>query len=248
MAHFYDLQGNLVDPWQKDALPSPSTILDLIKHKGIDAFRARVGEEEAEAHMVAAQERGTRVHTACETWLANGNDAIKAAITADLRLGEEQYLGGFINWWETFNPILIASEKFLINKTLRYAGRTDLVVILDGQLWIVDIKTGMTRVKHGLQVKFYAEALKDMVMRNLVDVEGLSTKNIRMGGLYLDAKRACGYRYFKSEYGMLEYKESLSAIKAHLTVYRWWAKKEPVKSPEREGDMAWGSGVTSETV
>lgn len=220
MSHFYNEQGDLVPGWTKGCYPSPSTILDLIANPGIEAYRERLGSEAADEHMTIAQERGTRVHLACELWVTNGYDALSAATGAQLLEGDERYFDGFINWWETFNPELVASEMFLINRKLKYAGRTDLVVRLDGHLWIVDIKTGQTRVKHGLQVKFYEAAYHNM-----------HSEHARQGGLYLDTKRASGYRYFKNEYGMLEYKESQAAIKAHLAVFKWWAKKEPIKKP-----------------
>lgn len=239
MSHYYTPTGSLVDPWTPGALPSPSTILDIIKNDGIQAFISRVGEEVADEHMRNAQERGTRVHLACELWANNHGDPEsreRAGNIALLQDGDWAYLDGFINWWETFSPELVATEAFLINRTLRYAGTCDLIVRLDGQLWLIDIKTGVTRVKHGLQVKFYQEAWKDMV-KDTPDVQ----EPMRMAGLYLDAKRACGYRYFKSEHGILEYTEPLASIKAHIAVYRWWAKKEGWTVKPKERDLQpWG--------
>lgn len=224
-SHYYSPTGELVDPWTPGAYPSPSTILDLIRNDGIDAFIARAGEEVAEAHMVNTRDRGTRVHKACEIY-ANTGDADLAMIQANLEGQDFDFFLGFMNWCETFKPEIISTETFLINDTLKYAGTCDLIVRIDSKLWLIDIKTGMTRVKHGLQVKFYQEAYRDRVKA----VTG-TCEPMRMACLYLDAKRACGYRYFRSEYGMLEYKESLAAIKAHIAVFRWWAKKEPVKKP-----------------
>ena len=237
-SHYYSASGDLVPGYTKGAYPSPSTILDIYKNEGILAFRARIGEEAADLHMVEAQERGTRVHKACELW-ANSGDYEASANEALLKDGEWAYLDGFINWWEKYRPTLVKTEMFLENETLKYRGRTDLIVVLDGTVWVIDLKTGATRVKHGLQIKFYQAAYLDMVKRGLVQpVPG----KVRMAGLYVDKTRTCGYRYFRSPYGLLEYTESLATIKHHLMVFRWQQKKEPgsfgLKAPV-EGEAVW---------
>lgn len=236
MSHFYNESGDLVQPGP-GAYPSPSTILERVQGTPGAGLAARIGQEAADVHMELAAERGTRIHKACELWLIYhvtqgiGEAREQAGNEALLHDGDWAYLDGFINWWETFNPELLATEMFLINHTLKYAGRCDLIVRIAGELWLIDIKTGMTMAKHGLQVKFYQEAWRDMVKAYPDVIEPM-----RMGGLYLDAKRACGYRYFKNPLGLLEYRESLASIKAHLGVHKWWAKKEPAKQP---GGATW---------
>lgn len=239
MSHFYNEAGQLVPPWTKGAYPSPSTILERVQGDPAAGLTARIGQEAADVHMGLAQERGTRVHKACELWVIYHITKGIGAEDAEEQAGNEAllhapdwaYFRGFINWWETFNPEVLATEMFLINRTLKYAGTCDLIVRINGELWLIDIKTGVTRVKHGLQVKFYQEA-----WHNMVKFEGGTREPMRMGGLYLDPARACGYRYFKNPLGLLEYRESLASIKAHLGVHKWWAKKEPAKQP---GGATW---------
>jgi len=241
MSHYYTATGELVDPGTPGSYPSPSTILDIIANPGIDAFRARVGNEAADMHMVMTQERGTRVHTACEIYAGTGDFDLAQK---DLQNDEIEYLIGFANWVEKYRVKFLYLEQFLTNETLKYRGRTDWIAELihpdsgEVTVWDGDTKTGMTRPKHGLQLKFYREALVDMVKRSLIAWEhDMPVTKVRMGALYLDPKRACGYRYFKSDWGMLEYRESLSAIKAHLAVFKWWARKNPVR--QREEGIVW---------
>jgi len=259
MSHYYTATGELVDPWTPGAYPSATTILDKIKNDGIVAFRSRMGDEAADAYMAIAQGRGTRVHKACEMYALSDGDYDLTISTAHFVDGywvefiagqpiwiapEIDYFDGFVRWVETYRVKFIWVEKFLINHTDKYAGTTDWVAELihpdtsEITIWDGDIKTGRTVVKTGLQLRFYKAALVDMVKRSLIAWEhDIPVTKVRMGALYLDPKRACGYRYFKSDWGMLEYKEPLSAIKAHLAVFKWWARKNPVK--QREEGIVW---------
>lgn len=223
MSHYYSSAGKLVDPWTPGAYPSPSTILDMIADPSLETAMQRLGEN-AEQHIRAAADRGTRVHKACELWLSNGYDAVEAAKQANLTIEDMDYLVGFVTWWAKFTPRLVATEMFVSHETLKYRGRFDLLVRLDRVLWLIDIKTGMTKARHGLQVKFYSEAYRDMVKRS-----GEVVEPVHQACLYLDPRRACGYRGSKLPYGLTEYREPLSAIKAHIMAFRWWSKKQPIK-------------------
>jgi hypothetical protein len=210
-SHFYDPStGQLVDASTPGAFPSPSTILGLVKGDVSGGLAARIGEAEAEAFMENARNRGTRVHKACELY-ATGQSPKDAAINAELETQDLDYFKGFINWWEQYNPSLLYSELFVVSHKYKYAGTLDLAVMLDNTVWIIDIKTGMDRPEHGLQLKFYQQGYLE-----------LTRKSARMGILSLDAKRAIGFRNVRSPYGLKEYHEPLVAILAHLAVFKWW--------------------------
>lgn len=222
-AHWYTRDGELVDPWTKGAYPSVSTILDRVRSDSYEALVARMGEEAADELMRNAAERGTRIHRACELWV-NIHQYM-----ADLPVEEAPYLGGFINWWEQNDPKLIASEIFLLSDKYKYAGRADLIVEIDGKVWLIDIKTGVDSVRHGLQLKLYQQAYYEMT--------GVKA---RMGVLALDAKRTVGYRHSRSPYGLKEYKEPLAPAVAHVQVFKWWNRKNPIIQPKpRAEEPTW---------
>lgn len=209
-SHYYNTQGTLVKPWAEGALPSPSTILDMVRDIELENLRNMLGSDEMDSIMERTSIRGTRIHQLCEDWIAGKRLEFEAFEDID-------YFIGFQNWCEKECPKIIASEQFVMSPKYKYGGRLDLVVELDGERWVIDIKTGMFRHKHGLQLKFYEQAYYEMV-----------GKHSRMGVLGLTDKNKCGYRRLK------ETKEPLSAILAPLAVFKWWRKKNPARKPVEE--------------
>ena len=222
-AHYYDADGNLVPPWTPDAYPSVSTILDRVKSDEYDALVRRLGQEDADKLMSVAAERGTRIHAATHEYEV-GNPNYRAY----LEDGEDGYVQGYLNWREEQQPKLVASELFVTSEKHGYRGRLDRVFILsDGNYWIIDVKTGQDNVRHGLQLKLYQQAYYEMT--------GIKA---RMGVLALDAKLKCGYRNSRKPLGIQEYKEPWAPALAHINVFKWWAKKRPIKQPV-DADAIW---------
>jgi hypothetical protein len=149
-------------------------------------------------------------------------------------VGEEGYFRGFQNWQVTYEPRIKASELFVLSSKHKYGGRLDLVVIIDGQPWIVDIKTGVDSVRHGLQLKLYQQAYYEMT--------GIRA---RMGVLALDAKRKAGYRHSRAPYGLKEYREPWAPAQAHIQVFKWWNKKHPAREPRIKEEMTWTPELVS---
>jgi len=136
--------------------PSATTLCGLVpgKAEGIAQWRERVGDEEADAVMVRAQERGNAVH-----------DAIEAGV------GPEAVHEWLDRWID-----VCAQELTVGNAQEGYAGTADLFGVVAAGQWqgwacVVDWKTGKRRVEHGLQVPAYgdadcwAEELDDGAMR-----------------------------------------------------------------------------------
>jgi hypothetical protein len=47
----------------------------------------------------------------------------------------------FVDFWEEFSPKLIETEVHLFSDELKVAGTCDLIVEINGELWLLDIKT-----------------------------------------------------------------------------------------------------------
>lgn len=117
-------------------LPSITTVLSVKNKSGLDAWRKRVGEEEANRVMNQAALRGTAVHQLAEDYVNNESDWKKGAMPANLF---------------TFNTIKPLLDKHLNNvwiqeaplysERLSVAGRVDCIAEWDGVLSIIDYKT-----------------------------------------------------------------------------------------------------------
>jgi len=116
--------------------PSITTVLSILSKKDIDAWRKRVGEEEANKVSFRASNRGTKVHLIIEKYLNNDPD----------------YAIGFMpNVIESFASVkptldtrvgrIYGQETALYSHHLGVAGRVDLVADFDDKISIVDFKT-----------------------------------------------------------------------------------------------------------
>jgi genome maintenance exonuclease 1 len=116
--------------------PSITTVLSILSEEGIRAWRARVGEEEANRISSRAATRGTNVHAIIEKYLNN----------------EKDYADGYLpNIIENFKDIqslldnkigkIYAQEVPLYSNHLRVAGRVDCVAEYNGAMSIIDFKT-----------------------------------------------------------------------------------------------------------
>jgi hypothetical protein len=103
-----------------------------------------------EARNVAAV-RGTEVHALAER-VAHGADVL---VPGPLAARVE----GYARWLDRFEPVVLLSECIVGNRTAWYAGRFDLIVVLDGVVWLLDIKTSKSVYGDtSLQCAAYARA------------------------------------------------------------------------------------------
>lgn len=140
--------------------PSITTILSLRGKGDIQAWRKRVGEEEANRISRHACTRGTAVHTLSERYLNNDEVVLDGTEMPHIKAG-----------FKSIQKILdrsigkiVLQECPLYSDIIRLAGRVDLIAEYDGQLSVVDFKTS-SRVKdeseitnYFVQAAFYAAA------------------------------------------------------------------------------------------
>jgi len=120
-----------------DLYPSVTTVLGVMSDKsGIDEWRARVGEEEADRITQAAAARGTAVHAMCEDYVLNKeqNLAAKSPIYVAVYKQLEAEIKANIT-------TIYGVETPLYTDKHRLAGRVDLIAEYKGELAIVDHKT-----------------------------------------------------------------------------------------------------------
>lgn len=118
-----------------DRFPSVTTFLSSVLDKsGLDEWRSRVGDEEADRATNRGARRGTALHLACEKYVLN--EPLSPMMPSIQML------------FNQVKPVLdarldsvIASEIPLMSNHLRLGGRCDLVCRFDGKRSIVDFKT-----------------------------------------------------------------------------------------------------------
>lgn len=203
--HKYNTKGELVPAWE-EGFYSPTTILDVVKHKKIFEWRELVGPEEAEQRLLEAAALGTGVHKALEAKLA-GEEPVVTGTT-------RPYIGGFDRWVDKKKPEIIASEIFVVSARHKYAGTTDLICRVDGQLWLVDFKTSKSyHDTMGLQLAAYRQAWWEM-----------TGEMPKTAILKLTDKTQKGWQW-------REYKEPIGVFLGVKKYFDWEIRKNPPKAP-----------------
>lgn len=145
--------------------PRVSTVLDIIHEEGLDKWRAKVGDEEADRISETSQHLGNAVHAACAALAIARRDGTEPTPL------EEQYLdvadqlppftGAFAGWLATeVRDVLFVEETVWCDEPV-FAGTIDLVVRKNnGRVSVMDIKTSKrVRTKYRLQTAAYLRAL-----------------------------------------------------------------------------------------
>lgn len=96
-----------------------------------------------------AAEFGTAVHACTE--LLDLNDLDESSVEAEWR----PYVDAYVKWKETAQPEVLHIEDRLACS--KYAGTLDRIVRINGELWVIDLKTTSLIHKHvGVQLAAYA--------------------------------------------------------------------------------------------
>ena len=143
--------------------PSVTTILQYMpKNKFFESWLKDVGHN-ADLIMRRAGKEGTQVHEAAEalvkgeeiSWMDDYGNAKYSQIVWEMILK-------FYDFWKTHKPELISAEDFVWSDEHRYAGTADLVVKMNGETWLLDLKTSNSIHKsYDLQLASYAKALEE---------------------------------------------------------------------------------------
>jgi genome maintenance exonuclease 1 len=121
--------------------PSVTTILAEHGREALEAWRKRIGQEEAAKIGQRAAARGTKVHTYTESYLKN------EPIDFGLNIFTQEI-------FNTFKPVLgpinniHCQETRMFSHHLRLAGTVDCIAEYDGRLSIIDFKTASKPKKH----------------------------------------------------------------------------------------------------
>jgi hypothetical protein len=140
--------------------PSVTSILQFMpKNKFFENWLKDVGHN---ADIIArkAADEGTQVHEAAENYLKGDKISwINENGNSNYSLEVWKMILRFHDFWSTHKPTLIESEIHLFSDIYQYAGTCDLIVEMNGEIWILDIKTSNSlHTSYDLQLAAYAQA------------------------------------------------------------------------------------------
>ena len=156
--------------------PSVTTVLGKMTDKSaLEAWKKRVGEDEAARVSSRAATRGTNVHTMCENYVL-GND-IDTSMPHNMMMFNQikKVLDEKVD-------MIRATECTLFSDHLKLAGSCDLIADYDGRLSIIDYKTSAKLKRkdwiegYFLQASLYSYMLWEMtgiLVKDIVIIIGV---------------------------------------------------------------------------
>jgi len=199
--------------------------------KGIGFYKwlADKGWDEAEALKVAAGEKGSKVHQATEILEKGETISIDSMLinprtleSEELTVEEYEAIISYGNWFNATKPEVLAVEMVVFNEENVYAGTLDRIMRIDGQIWIVDLKTGKSIwQEHILQISSYSHADIDYKELKITDEEW---KNRKVATLQI------GYQLNKNRYKFTEQPDKFDLF---LNAKQTWANENPEAKPKQ---------------
>ena len=143
--------------------PSVTTILQYMpKNHFFENWLKDVGHN-ADLIRSKAGKEGTQVHDAAErlilgeeiSWMDDYGKARYSQIVWEMILR-------FHEFWTNAKPELISTEEFVFSDKFKYAGTADLLVKMNNETWLIDLKTSNALHKtYDLQLAAYAKAIEE---------------------------------------------------------------------------------------
>ncbi len=141
---------------RKGLWPSVTTFLNVIDKPRVREWRENLGDEAAQAALDEAADIGNVLHD-CATAIAKGEPF-------DVKTDLFPMVEAVQSWFENTVDIVIGTNMIVYSDLYRYAGETDLVAILKGDIFpaIVDFKTSKAIFSEmGLQTASYQGAYNE---------------------------------------------------------------------------------------
>ena len=133
-----------------------------------------------------AARKGTIVHNAIDNYLEFEIE--------DIPEEHRGYFDAFLEWFENENPEVIATERKVYHKALRYAGTCDLLCMINGKLTLVDYKTSaaIQQMLYPIQLEGYAKAWET----HGIKVEDKIILHLKKDGKYAVHRYATNPEYY----------------------------------------------------
>ena len=156
--HTYKLNGLVI--------PSVTTLMKVLSDAEYDGVRDGVLEN--------AANRGTAVHNAIENYINFGIEDISEEL--------KPYFLAFLRFLSDKQPNILATEKKVYHRFLRYAGTVDFICEIDGKVYLIDFKTTAVLMKMLTEVQL--EAYKKALESHGIKIDAKAVLHLRKDGTY----------------------------------------------------------------
>lgn len=198
--------------------PSVTTIIGKVLSKGY-YFHKWLGDsnsfQEAEDYKNDKAEKGTKVHKYCEE-LALGEEVDVSDDSKEV----VKKTAGYVNFHKQENVKVWETEFQLAHPNLMYAGTADLLADVNGELWLIDIKTSSNIYdSHRAQLSMYQRAARET---------GYAEPD-KQGILWLKDRTKKGYQLKEVEYNS-------TLVPAIMSIYDFvgdWRPRKEEKLPKK---------------
>jgi hypothetical protein len=131
----------------------------------------------------------------------------------------------FVDFWETYNPTLIEAEVHLFSDEIKVAGTCDLIVEINGELWLIDFKTSNhIQPTYELQTAIYGKCYEECYGKK-VDRYGILWLKSSKRKASKDKMQGKGWEMVESE---RSFEENLDIFK---TVKKLFDLENPTHAP-----------------
>lgn len=203
--------------------PSVTFVLQVYpKGKHFENWLKQVGFA-SEYIIKKAADDGTKVHEMVEEYL-NGKEICFLDKKGHPQYDSEVWLMflKFVDFWETFKPKLIEVETHLFSDELQVAGTCDLIVEINGELWLLDIKTSnQIYPTYELQTAVYSQCYKECYGKEIQ----------RHGILWLKSSKR-GYKKDKLQGKGWEIIESERSQEENLDIFKLVKQLFDIENPD----------------
>lgn len=210
--------------------PSVTTILGFFPKGSFFETWLKDSGHNADIIMKRAGDEGTQVHEAAERIL-KGEEVrwIESDGYVNYNTHVWKMILSFYDFWTTYKPKLILSEEFMYSDRHKYSGTLDLLVELDGEKWIIDIKTSTAiHTSHFLQMSAYVKAYE----------EKFNEKVDRTGVLWLkSSKRGPDKTKKRIQGNGWELKEGEKSVDQYFEMFLHTYETYKMMHPEQEIEM-----------
>lgn len=210
--------------------PSVTTVLEAYPKGHFFYNWLKENGDNADTILSDAGREGSNVHNAIDAFNSGKPIYWQNPITGTYEYSflEWQMICRYIDFFKVFKPEIIASEVTLVSDHYQIGGTTDLVVMLNGVRWLIDLKTSNNLYEtYDLQTACYAKMWNEAYPDKPIEKTGILWLKAHTRGYDKTNKRIQGEKWQLVECGDIE-----SNFFVFQNLHVVWRHKNPNPKPK----------------
>jgi hypothetical protein len=185
-----------------------STILDFVIEPWMVEWKQKVGKVECGKRSRLALKIGSRVDELVERDCLDGSYSLKKSDLPEVH----SCMSAWDKFKQRYDVSVLSTQETVYNKELRVAGTLDLILLINGVVMLVDIKSSISiSIKYWLQTSFYYWT------KELRKINGNSCTGI----IRLD-KQASEFEFMDNNKANMPLEQSRDAFRNQVNLYRFY--------------------------